>query len=161
MWCAVKLNHLVVKLPPERNGVDVNAKTGRGETLLWWSASNGDFAMMELLLQRHDKVNVYEWKKQWPNPLMTEAQDGQLLLSLDDVKTNMPGDETGRTVLTFAAHNGHQAVVQLLLERDNAGADRALAFAAGSWHEVAVWLLLEWNDVGPEFSESVNVCDRA
>jgi hypothetical protein len=67
----------------------------------------------------------------------------------------MCGDETSWTTLTFAAHNGREAVVQLLLERGNAGADMSLVFAAESGHEAVVRLLLEWNDVGREFSEAL------
>ena len=38
---------------------------------------------------------------------------------------------------------------------DNAGADIALVHAAKNGHEVVVQVLLECNDVGPEFSDAL------
>jgi hypothetical protein len=51
----------------------------------------------------------------------------------------------------FAAAHGHEAVVRLVLERDNASADRALVFPARGGHEVVQLL----NDVGLEFSHAL------
>ena len=59
-----------------------------------------------------------------------------------------------RTPLSYAAESGHEAVVKLLIERDDVEADSKdfsgrtpLSYAAGSGHEAVVKLLLERNDI--------------
>ncbi|KAF8421777.1 ankyrin repeat-containing domain protein [Tirmania nivea] len=64
-------------------------------------------------------------------------------------------DNTGRSPLSWAAGRGHEAVVRLLLERndvdanakDNRYGQTPLSWAAGNGHGAVVRLLLERNDV--------------
>ncbi|KFZ00714.1 hypothetical protein V500_00962, partial [Pseudogymnoascus sp. VKM F-4518 (FW-2643)] len=62
--------------------------------------------------------------------------------------------DDGRTALSWAAEKGDEAVVKLLVERDDVVADSkdkdgrtALSWAAESGHEAVVKLLVERDDV--------------
>jgi ankyrin repeat protein len=52
----------------------------------------------------------------------------KILLDHDDIKTDIRNYNycNGWTAIVFAVAHGHEAVVRLLLERDNASIDRAL-----------------------------------
>jgi len=63
-------------------------------------------------------------------------------------------DDNGRTPLSWAAGEGHEAVVKLLVERDDVEADSKddfgetpLWWAAANGHEAVVKPLVEWDDV--------------
>lgn len=65
-----------------------------------------------------------------------------------------PKDEYGRTPLSLVAEEGHEAVVRLLVERDDVEADSKdkygrtpLSFAAEEGHKAVVRLLVERDDV--------------
>jgi hypothetical protein len=65
-----------------------------------------------------------------------------------------PKDGHGRTPLSYAAEYGHEAVVRLLVERDDVEADSKdedgqtpLSYAAAHGHEAVVRLLVERDDV--------------
>ena len=75
------------------------------------------------------------------------------LVEREDVEADLK-DENGRTPLSWAAAEGHDAVVRLLVERDDVKADSKgesgrtpLSWAAAGGHEAVVRLLVERDDV--------------
>ena len=70
-----------------------------------------------------------------------------------DIRADLK-DSDGRTPLSYAAGSGHEAVVRLLVDRDDVEADSKdeygqtpLSLAARSGHEAVVKLLVDRNDV--------------
>ena len=82
---------------------------------------------------------------------MVAARDGheavaKLLLKRDDIRTDIKdsgNDNLGWTALVYAVEKWVEAVVQHLVEKDNADVDNALQRAASNGNEVMVLLLLE------------------
>ena len=74
----------------------------------------------------------------------------KLLLAKDGVDPDSKDDEYGQTPLSWAAENGHEAVVRLLLAKDGVDPDSKdsrygrtpLSWAAENGHEAVVRLLL-------------------
>ena len=67
------------------------------------------------------------------------------------------GDFLGRTPLTWAAHNGHEGVVKLLLGREEVNPDKpdssgrtSLSYAASAGYEGVVKILLGQEEVNPD-----------
>ncbi|KAF8421814.1 ankyrin repeat-containing domain protein [Tirmania nivea] len=74
-------------------------------------------------------------------------------------------DDTGRSPLSWAAQKGHEAVVRLLLERNDVNVDAKdnrgrtpFSWAAGGGHEAIVRLLLARNDVDVNAKDN---CDQS
>ena len=75
----------------------------------------------------------------------------KLLVGRDDVEVDSKDDHFGWTPLSYAAHNGHEVVVRLLLEKgaeleskDRFGSGQTLlSWAAEDGHKAVVWLLVE------------------
>jgi hypothetical protein len=77
--------------------------------------------------------------------------------------TNSKDTKYSRTPLPWAAENGHEAVVKLLLEKEGVGVDSKakngrtpLSWAAENGHEAVVKLLLEKEGVDVDFKDTEN-----
>jgi ankyrin repeat protein len=172
----------VVQLLLAAGGVDPDSKTSRsgpyfgiGTTPLLFAAKKGHSAVVRQLIATKG-VNA-DSKDVWGRtPLSLAAEQGhesvvQLLLVTDGVDVNsevvdklgrspikglgMPlGFVPGRTPMSFAAANGHERVVRLLLAKEGIDVDKAteygrtpLSFAAEQGHELVVRMLLATNNV--------------
>ena len=92
--------------------------------------------------------------------LLGAAAEGQKIVVqrlLDNGAELNPKDKDGQTPLSLAARNGHEAVVKLLLSRDDVAADSQdedgrtpLSWAAENGHEAVVKLLLSRDDVAAD-----------
>jgi len=84
----------------------------------------------------------------------------KLLLMRDDVVVNSV-DVCGGTSLLWAARKGHEAVVKLLLARDDLDVNSghygrtALSFAAERGHEAVVKLLLAQDEIDVKSKDSL------
>ena len=121
-----------------------------------------DFTSSSLLESWHDmysymKLRPY-WGLSWPITIVHIASRYNLDLALVSILSQSANvdlkDGAGRTPLALAAENGHEQVVNLLLERNDVEADSKdkngrspLSYAAMYGHEKVVKLLLERNDV--------------
>lgn len=107
---------------------EADAKDSTHRTPLWWAASQGNHAVVELLLsQNHVNVNnrghftQYGRLSHTETPLGIAAKEGKdqtvkLLIEREDVDVNLPGPD-GESPLSSAAREGHSTVVELLLTR--------------------------------------------
>jgi len=80
----------------------------------------------------------------------------ELLLRREGVDPNRVDTKYGQTPLSWAAENGHERVVEVLLERNDANPELAdkngrapLSWASQNGHEGVVNLLLEWRGTFP------------
>ncbi|KAM6529647.1 hypothetical protein FALCPG4_007776 [Fusarium falciforme] len=120
-------------------GININAKDSWGRTPLSWAAGGGHEVVVQLLLKT-GKFDVARW---WPKAVVW-----LLLLATGkaDVDTK---DRDGWTPLSYAAENGHEAVVGLLLDRGahteaaDAWGRTPLLWATENGHEAVVGLLLD------------------
>ena len=113
-------------------GFEVDALDANHRGPLWWAASQGNEAVVNLLLsQRNVNVNshglshkrVRGRQRYTGTPLDAAAYRGktkivELLIERADVNVNLPG-ENGNSPLASAARNGHSATVRLLLTLKN------------------------------------------
>ena len=156
IWTAICGQGGVAKLLLERNTVDPD-KPDRffHRTALSWGAENGHEGIVRLLLGRvstkPDGVDG-RWGK--------AVQVLNMVSGRRYVNHNRP-DKYGQTPILLAASEGHERVVQLLLERKDVKADAAdgygrtpLLCASGKGHSGVVKLLLEREDV------SINRVDK-
>ena len=170
----------------ETKRFDVNQRDSAGVTPLIWAARYGHEKMVELLLrERHVQPDWYDMNYRrtalsWaagnghvevvrlflgpgfvnPGGAGRRWRKRALLASLLHGKRCVNPDslsESGRTPLSWAAENGHEGVVKLLLERQDVNPDirdaefgrTLLSWAAGNGREGIVELLLERKDVDP------------
>jgi len=169
----------------EMNKWDVNQRDGAGITPLIWAASRGHEEAVELLLQQKDIQSdlpdtnggrtALSWAagnghegvvriflgRRFINPGRIGRSWGKaprvagLLLGRRYVNPDSPS-ESGGTPLSWAAQNGHEGVVKILLERNDVNPDARrfghtpLSWAAENGHERVVKILLERNDVNPD-----------
>ena len=110
-------------------GFDVHTLDTNRRSPLWWAASQGHAAVVDLLLsQKNVSVNSRGfWQDTTGDQYLTETSLGvaavigkakivERLLEREDVDVNLP-DEGGRSPLSSAACQGHSAIVRLLLTR--------------------------------------------
>ncbi|RYP44175.1 hypothetical protein DL768_009323 [Monosporascus sp. mg162] len=136
----------VVKLLLATDGVDPDFKDCDGQTPLSWAADNGHEKVVELLLAK-DGVE--------PNSKATNSRGRQTCIQVCAASPQKAGVDwalkvpDGQSPLSWAARNGHDAVVRLLLAKDGIDPDSKdshgrtpLSRAAQHGNEGVVSLLL-------------------
>jgi ankyrin repeat protein len=142
LYAAEKGREAVIKLLLDTGKVDVDAKNCDGCTPFTWASKNGHEAVVKLL-NTTGKVNIDVENNWGRTPLSYKLllDNGADLESKDKLH--------GRTPLSYAAENGHEAVVKLLFSqgadvaaKDNSGGT-ALRLAAENGHKGIMKLLVE------------------
>jgi len=127
-----------------------------GRTALSWASGNGHEGIVRLFLARQF-VNPRSIGRRWGKA----ASAVDLLFSGRYVNPDS-SSKSGRTPLSWAAGNGHEGIVKLLLGRKDVNPDTPdtergrtpLCWAAGSGHEGIVKLLLGRKGVNPNTTET-------
>jgi len=120
MWAARYGHEEVVKLPLEQkhNRPDI-PDTKYGRTALSWAAGSGREGVVRLLLSR-SFVDLGGIGRRWERtPQVMSALFGRKFVHPDRP------DNDGQTPLSWAAMNGHEGAVRLLLERKDVNPDRS------------------------------------
>jgi len=153
MWAAMHGHEEVVKLllRQKRTQPDI-PHTGSGRTALSWAAGGGHEEAVRLLLGPrfvNHRSSVRGWwrKTRWiVSPLFARKY----------VDPDRP-DDRGRTPFSWAAQNGHDGVVKLLLQGESISPDgpdnrgqTPLSWAARNGHDKIVKLLLGQKNVSPD-----------
>ena len=126
-----------------------------GRTALSWAAGNGCEGVVKLLFGR-----------QFLNPRSIGQLWGKAARAVDVIfgwRYVNPNSTCnyGRTPLSWAASNGHEGIVKLLLGREDVSTDTSdttygqtpVSWAAENGHEGVVKLLLELKDVNPDSAD--------
>jgi len=130
--------------------------TNYGRTALSWAAGNGHEGVVSLFLGR-PFVNLRSIGRRWGKaPRVAALLFGRRYVNPDS------SSKSGRTPLSWAAENGHEGIVKLLLRRKDINPDTAdtvygrmpLLWAAKNGHEGIVRLLLERKDVNPDIPDT-------
>jgi len=151
MWAARQGREDVVKLLLEQKHTqpDIPDKY-HGRTALSWATSSGHEGVVRLFLGPlfDNPRSIGRW---WGVSEVMGALFGKKYVNL-----NRP-DNYGQTPLSWAAFNGRDGVVKLLLEREDVSPDRPdhigqtpLSWAAQNGRDGVVKLLLEREDVSPD-----------
>jgi ankyrin repeat protein len=148
--------HLRIAENGRNEAVNPNHRRHSGSTPLLLAASNGDEAMVRLILQQGD--NPDPRGQNGDTPLICAARNGhegvvQLLLECPGVDADA-NNEASQTPLWCAAENGHDGVVRQLLASDDVDPNAKdedgwtpLMIAADKGHVPVVQLLLQRPDV--------------
>ena len=118
-WAVLGGHEEVVKVLLAREDVDPNNTAMDARTPLWVAADNGHEGVVKLLLERGD-INIEASDAYGRSPLWVAACQGReeivkRLLARDVDSDGAKCDSA--ILLSVVAHNGHEGVVRLLLER--------------------------------------------
>ena len=158
IWAARYGHEEVVRMLLRESNVEPDQlDTDYGRTALSWAAGNGHEGVVRLFL-RPKFVNPRNAGRRWEKA----AQGVGSLFGGRYVNPDRPS-KSGQTPLSWAAGNGHEGIVKLLLgQKDvNPGAPDTkygrtpLSWAAGNGHEGIVKLLLRRKDVNADTSDPV------
>ena len=153
IWAARYGHEEVVRLLLRENDIRPDRPDEEyGRTPLSWAAGNGHEGVVRLFL-RPKFVNPRSAGRQWEKA----AQAVGSLFGRRYVNPDK-SSKSGRTPLSWAAENGHEGIVMLLLGREDVNPDAPdrkhdrtpLSWAAGNGHEGIVKLLLGRKDVGAD-----------
>lgn len=147
----------VAKLLIVRKDVHVQLKDNFGRNPLLFASMNGHDTVARLIIERNrfDNLESYFYFAE----LWAAAEHGQLgvVKLLLDQKTVKPDERHKvfrRTALSLAAANGHDAVVEALIRRNDVDVNTQdshgltpLSYAAARGHEAVVRVLMERRDV--------------
>ncbi|KAK4075807.1 hypothetical protein Trihar35433_2367 [Trichoderma harzianum] len=150
LFAAVKGGFNVVTEILMSVGVDINTMQQKSyRTPLSWAAGNGHESVVRLLLRKDTAIDYQGQSDRLPLS-KAAGNDKKVLFSKQTAFINVnSGDILGQTPITWAAGNGHESIVRLLLKK---GARVNPSFYAGrtplSWavengHASTVRLLLE------------------
>ena len=157
-YAAENGHNAVVQLLLAAHENDPDSRDDNGRTPLFWAVLNGHLAVVQQLLDTNSIDPERITWGQTPLSLAAELTHWailKLLLSIDGMKPDFE-DDCSRTPLSYAAEEGCQEVVQLLLAKgadpdSQDDSDRTpLSYAAESGSNVIVKLLLDTGCVNPE-----------
>jgi len=152
IWAAICGHEEVVRsLLREKHIQPDERDTYDGRTALSWAAGCGHEGVARIFLGPQF-VNPGSIGRLWGVPLVVGKLFGWRYVNPDTPDTGY-----GRTPLSWAARNGHEGIVKLLLEQkdvnpntlDTEDSLTPLSLAAGNGHEGIVKLFLERKDVNP------------
>jgi ankyrin repeat protein len=165
-WAAENGDEAVMKLLLAKEGVDPDSKDKDGQTPLSWAAVNGHEAVVELLLAKDgvypDFKDEYgrtplSWaagSSLWP---AKKGQEAVVQLATDGVD---PDSRDGQIPLSWATEKAHEAVVKLLLAKDDVDPDSKnddgrtpLSWVAWKGHDTVVKLFLAKDGVDPDLRD--------
>jgi len=153
IWAARYGHEDVVLLLLQQKRIQPDQRdTYGGRTALSWAAGNGHEGVVRLFLGPQF-INPGSIGRLWGAPLIVGQMFGSRYVNPD-----APDTLYGQTPLSWAADNGYEGIVKLLLERKDVTPDTPdtlygrtpLSWAAGNGHEGIVKLLLERKDVTPD-----------
>ena len=186
MWAARYGHEEVVRLFLREKHIQSDwHDTYKGRTALSWAAENGHEGMERLLLGPLfvNPASIGRWWGKGPRvvglllgnskslrTLLTKTGTNQCEASEDFLNCQVFGgryinlntsDRGGRTPLSWAAGNGYEGIVKLLLEQEDVSPDTGgavsgqtpLFWAARNGHDGIVELLLARKDVNPDSSD--------
>ena len=156
MWAARYGYEDVVELLLREKHIQPDRQdTNYGRTAFSWAAGNGHEGVVRLFLGPQF-ANPRSIGRQWGKVRRSAGRlFGRRYVNLDS------SSESGRTPLSWAAENGHEGIVRLLLELEAVSFDSSsksgrtpLSLAAENGHEGVVRLLLGQKDVNPDSSNN-------
>ena len=154
-WAAEYGHDSVVRLLIERD-VDINVRDKDGRGPLSWAVQKGHEAVARLLIESN-KVDINAKDERGRTPLSWAASERgsevivRLLIERDGVDINSR-DGGGWTPLLWAVKEGNEAVVRLLIEKDDINTQghdgwTPLLLAASKGHKDILRLLIERGDI--------------